>query len=439
MPRFNIGDSVRHLYSGVRDRVVRILHPSVFELEGTGIQRSDDWVLDPQMTAPSFASQSLASQAAYNNRFYPTFTTGSTLRSTAYPSGKFKEGDRVKKIQGNCNSAKEGNIYTLIKDIYTDSNSTYYGRLGAGSDVNDLCHCEFEWELVAETKTEEVKKKPNNKNKVNLKALDALIIENSIKSEITAVLNQREHADKIFNKWGLNKTIEYGKSTSFMFWGVPGTGKTHGANCIAKALNRELLIISAAEIQSSEPGGANRNIQNAFKDAKEKDKVLFLDECDSLIANRKNLGMILGSEINTLLTEIEKYEGVLILATNRIVDMDPALERRISLIVEFKMPTYEQRKAIWKNIIPKKFPLHNDVNVDMLAEHEFSGGLIKNVLLHSARLAASDKSRKVTNKHFSKAIERVKSSQGLMGKKKTQYSDGVGVSKVESITKAFAD
>ncbi len=187
-----------------------------------------------------------------------------------------------------------------------------------------------------EVKKEEVKK--TGKPEKEFAALDALILNQPSKDSIRAVLKQQKHAGKIFDEWGLGEVLEYGKGMTFLFYGSPGTGKTHAANCIAKAMGSKLLTIGAAEIQTSEPGGANRNIQNAYKSAKQNKQVLFLDECDSLITNRGEVGMILGGEINTLLTEIEKFEGVCILATNRIQHLDEALERRISLIAVKNSP-----------------------------------------------------------------------------------------------------
>lgn len=200
-----------------------------------------------------------------------------------------------------------------------------------------------------------------------------------------------------------------------MFHGGPGTGKTWAAHCIARALGCELLVIGAAEIQTSEPGGANRNIQQAFKAAKDGNKVLMFDECDSLITIRSDVGMVLASEINTLLTEIEKFEGVLILATNRIETMDPALERRISLICEFPEPTFTMRQKIWEKILPIKLPLSGDVNAEKLAEWKLTGGQIKNVLLNAARLAAAAALKEVALSHFAAAVTSLQASSSLMG------------------------
>lgn len=251
--------------------------------------------------------------------------------------------------------------------------------------------------------------------KVDMSQLDKVSLKDDARKEIVAMLVMGSKRSMIFDDWGLSETIEYGKGITALFWGPPGTGKTWAAHCIAKSVGKELFTLAVGQIQSSMAGETNKNIEKAFKFAKDEDKVLLLDEVDSFIGDRKNLGMILGSEINTLLTEIEKFEGLLILTTNQIGHLDPALERRISLILEFKNPTKEERMDIWKMLLPKKFPLHKDVTIEALAEHKLTGGFIKNTLLHAARLAASEDVKKVQMSHFEAAIKRISESQGKMG------------------------
>lgn len=278
------------------------------------------------------------------------------------------------------------------------------------SDVNNtLVRLAF-----SKTKLQLVREE-GHKSKIDLTKLDRIIIAPETREEIISVLKQHNHSAKLFDEWGLGEIMEYGRGMTMMFYGPPGTGKTGMARAIANALSQELLVVSAAEIQSSEPGGANRNIQQAFENARAKNMILFLDECDSLITSRADLGMILASEVNTLLTEIEKFEGVCILATNQINRMDEALERRISLIVEFPRPNEEQRFHIWKTMLPAKMPLHEDVKIEDLAKHDYSGGEIKNIILQSARLAVSSESDKVGMEHIEKAMARIRKSKGLMG------------------------
>ena len=92
-------------------------------------------------------------------------------------------------------------------------------------------------------------------------------------------------------------------------------------------------------------------------------------------------------DVNVLLQELERFDGVCVLATNRNVALDKALERRITLKVEFGLPDRAMRRAIWERLIPRKMPLAPDVSLDELAGPELTGGEIKNAVLNAARLA----------------------------------------------------
>lgn len=263
------------------------------------------------------------------------------------------------------------------------------------------------------------KEKKAQSKPVNVdECLKSVILPEDVKSDILAVLKQSVKQDKIFNEWGLGETIAYGKGMTFLFWGGPGTGKTLTAKSIANGLGKELIVMDTGMTQSQEPGYAQRIMTQMFEQATKKKAVLLLDECDSFVASRTHLGMILGSEVNHLLTEIEKFEGILILTTNRIEDLDEAVERRISLIVEYKDPSPEQRKAIFESIIPKKMPLSDCVDLDTISlDYPLTGGQIKNVVLQAARLAAADDADSVKYEHFRAAIKRILASRGRMGSK----------------------
>lgn len=345
---------------------------------------------------------------------------------------------------------KKGSFFPWKKGMTVKNTDKHSKRFGQLCVVEKVSKANGSVRTKYKTGEEEVTFNPwadysageNVTTKYDLSHLDSLVISSDVKTEIKAVLEQHKHSKKLFTEWGLGETIEYGKGMTFLFWGQPGTGKTWGAHCIAKALGKEIMTIGAGEIQSSEPGAADRNIQAAFHEAKTTGKVLLIDECDSLIFDRSELGMVLGSEVNTLLTEIEKFEGVLILATNRITNMDTALERRIALIVEFPLPTLPQRKKIWGKIIPSKLPLHKDVSLDELAAHNLTGGLIKNSLLQAARLAAAEGKDKVDKSHFTKAIERTLKSRNLMGQSNLQRGSndidvGIRKSKVNNFFKDY--
>lgn len=376
-----------------------------------------------------------------NNPYYNQISTNTMIPSTIFygPGGgaggngitsPLHLGDRIVMIDSFGN-ARIGMTGTFILENDNNWGIRFDINFG-GHDLDGHCPVGYGYwlekypKLIRVIGTEvHAKEEPKEKPiEFNLKALDALIISEDTKKEIEAVLKQHKNFKKLFEEWGLGETIEYGKGMIFCFWGTPGTGKTHAAHCISKVTGCELLIISAAEIESSEPGAANRNIQAAFQAAKEGKKILFLDECDSLITSRNDVGMVLGGQINSLLTEIEKFEGICILATNRIETLDEALERRISLIVEFPEPNHEQRHAIWKRLIPSKMPLEEKVVLERLADHKLTGGQIKNAVLQAARLALSNDEKHVSLEHFESAIERIKQSKSLMGSE-SRYRQGI--------------
>jgi len=319
-------------------------------------------------------------------------------------------------------------------DIIEDTKGTrkwlVLGRAKDGSSYdlqfegNKIKWSHPDYENAMRTKAIKVTRAKEPVKALKLDELDKVVLKPEAREDIIAAIMQAHKKELIFETWGLGETVEYGKGLGLLFYGGPGTGKTWGAHCIAKALGQELMVVTTGQIQSSLAGQTNKNIENAFKAAREGNHILFLDECDSFIADRKHLGMILGSEINTILTCIEKAEGITILATNKIESLDPALERRLALILEFPKPNLEQRRKIWETLIPKKFPLGEDVTLDTLAENKLTGGMIKNVLLAAARLAASGDAKVVTKEHFEKAIARTKASENKMG---TRGAQGGGV------------
>lgn len=245
-------------------------------------------------------------------------------------------------------------------------------------------------------------------NKERLKWLNAFkncVLPPKVKSLIEEALTVILQKDK-FDEWGINEHFEKGLTNSILLYGPPGTGKSMISESVAAVLGKNLMKIDNGLLQSNIPGETERNIQKAFAKAKEKDCVLMLDECDSVLSNRDMVGVILSSEINALLTAIENYDGVVVLTTNRLHRLDPALSRRIIAKIELTLPTKEARYQIWQNLIPKKMPTE-ELDYELLASHELSGGEIKNAILLSARKAICSNLDKVTMKHFNLAIESV--------------------------------
>ena len=88
---------------------------------------------------------------------------------------------------------------------------------------------------------------------------------------------------------------------------------------------------------------------------------------------------------------MEQYDGVAMLATNRMADMDEAFLRRFQVVARFRLPLAEERRRIWSGLLPPEFDRADDIDLAALAEAvELSGGEIKNCVLAAAYLAAGE-------------------------------------------------
>lgn len=307
------------------------------------------------------------------------------------------------------------NICEIVKIHPT--NSAYFGIQMPGSkDGNDLDgflpaaqRYEGMWFNI-DSINEMFELAPSNIIPIRHKiSFDSVILPNHKKEQIIHAMKQIDFSDLIFVEWGFAKTFEKGKGISMLFYGPPGTGKTLMAQAIAHKLDYSLKIISNADIQSSVPGEAERNIRKYFKENKGKNSVLLFDECDSLIFSRASVGAILGAQINELLSQLERFEGITIFTTNRLGTLDEAVNRRLSVKIEFAMPSVTERVAIWQRMFPAEAPLDGDIDWKKLAKYPIAGGHIKNAVLRAAREAAvadmEDKHKTITMAHLLKGLK----------------------------------
>jgi hypothetical protein len=246
------------------------------------------------------------------------------------------------------------------------------------------------WNALGLEKQGTRKRKNDSMIRQPLVSLDQLVLGPEIRRALGMALTHAARARTLDEDWGLGKTIPYGRSVTLLFSGPPGVGKTACAEAIAGELERPILAVDYSQVQNCFVGVTEKNIVRLFKEARTHNAVLFWDEADAMFYDRdsamRNWEV---RDVNVLLQELERFEGVCVLATNRKVSLDPALERRITLKVGFEPPNREERLAIWQRMIPAKMPLADDVDLDRLSLAELTGGEIKNVLLNASRLALS--------------------------------------------------
>ena len=156
----------------------------------------------------------------------------------------------------------------------------------------------------------------------------------------------------------------------------------------------EIYKIQISQVVSKYIGETEKNLRAVIAQAKRSSSILLFDECDALFGKRSEVkdahDRNANIEVAYLLQEMEDYDGMCILATNLIQNIDAAFMRRISFVVHFPFPDADMRRLIFKSMLPAKAPVEQDIDWEFLAKKvELSGGSIKNIVIHAAFDAAA--------------------------------------------------
>jgi len=227
--------------------------------------------------------------------------------------------------------------------------------------------------------------------------LDDLILTRAVKDKILDVAEYVENSRIVFENWGFEATHKYSKRVGINFYGDPGTGKTMAAHALANYLNRKILIVNYAELESKYVGETPKNIKRVFEIAKETKSVLFFDEADAILSKRvTNMNNATDVSVNqtrsVLLMLLNDYQDFIVFATNFIENFDSAFMRRISMHVKFELPDEECREKLWRKYTPERLP-HNIDFAEIASKYDnISGSDISTAMLNSAFKAARSKS-----------------------------------------------
>ena len=84
---------------------------------------------------------------------------------------------------------------------------------------------------------------------------------------------------------------------------------------------KKVLLVDFAGLSGRREGSGelDADLRGLFREAHLSNAVLFFDECEAVFRSRDRGGDRL---LNTLLTEIERHEGIVFMATNRPHDID---------------------------------------------------------------------------------------------------------------------
>jgi 26S proteasome regulatory subunit T2 len=204
-----------------------------------------------------------------------------------------------------------------------------------------------------------------------------------------------------------------------ILYGVPGTGKTLLAKAVANQTSATFLRVVGSELIQKYSGEGPKLVRELFRVAAENSpSIVFIDEIDAIGTKRYDTDSSGQKEIQRtmleLLTQLDGFDSSndvkVIMATNRIETLDPALIRpgRIDRKIEFPFPDEKTKKTIF-DIHTSRMSLAEDVDITefIQSKDEMSGADVKAICTEAGLLALRDRRMKVCQADFVKGKENV--------------------------------
>lgn len=158
----------------------------------------------------------------------------------------------------------------------------------------------------------------------------------------------------------LTKKLKASKQTNYgiLLYGESGCGKSYFGQYLAQELGMPVIKKRASDLIDKFVGQTERNIKEAFKEAKQKKAVLLFDEADSFLFDRKYAQRDFEcASTNELLTQMEDHPYPFIMTTNLKEKIDKASLRRFLFKIKYDYMTENNIVSGVKTYFGKEFGL----------------------------------------------------------------------------------
>lgn len=199
-----------------------------------------------------------------------------------------------------------------------------------------------------------------------------------------------------------------------LLFGPPGCGKTMIAKATAKASGCQFINLQASTLTDKWYGESQKLTAAVFSLAvKIQPCIIFIDEIDSFLRNRSSLDheatammkaqfMSLWDGLDTSITSQVMVMG----ATNRPQDVDPAILRRMPTTFHICLPNTRQRQEILRLILSGE-NLSNAINLKEIAERTegYSGSDLRELCRDAAMYRVRDYVRKEQMRQIAQQLQ----------------------------------
>ncbi|KAK8009935.1 ATPase family AAA domain-containing protein 3A-like [Apiospora arundinis] len=194
-----------------------------------------------------------------------------------------------------------------------------------------------------------------------------------------------------------------GKGLVAVLHGPPGTGKTLTAEGISELLRCPLYNVSAGDL-GTDSRYLEAELQKTLDICHAWGAILLLDEADVFLEKRNMADIHRNALVSIFLRQLEYFQGILFLTTNRVESFDEAFLSRMHIPLRYDELDPKARKAVFKMFIERvrssEKELHGDnevgrgkvaafteENFNDLARYSLNGRQIKNTVITAHRVA----------------------------------------------------
>jgi len=196
-----------------------------------------------------------------------------------------------------------------------------------------------------------------------------------------------EHKEGGFRDIVQNKT----GGAIILLTGKAGVGKTLTAEVFAEAKEKPLYTVQASQLGVT-PKRLEKLLMKVLLRTSRWNAILLIDEADVYVHERGN-DINQNAIVGVFLRVLEYHSSILFMTTNRPDIIDDAIASRCIAKIDYKYPTIEQQKQIWRILADTSNISITDGTINEFVEkhNKFSGRDIKNLIKLSNLKAKSEK------------------------------------------------
>lgn len=200
-----------------------------------------------------------------------------------------------------------------------------------------------------------------------IKLQEGMVYEDSLNIQFLDQLISEQGYIKAINK--LEEENVETKQIVALLYGVSGLGKSQTIRNLAAKYNRPILQVNLSQVKDAFVGNTEKNVEECFKIYRKAVQhferyevvegvkggplgtpIFFLDEIDSLIPQRSStgegssVGNMYSNMVGIFLTELERVNGIVLLASNLPGAIDTSFHRRINF--KFQFGTFSKKNQV---------------------------------------------------------------------------------------------